>query len=262
MNLRGIIGFSLIAIGSVSFVYADEILNAIKGSCSITASAEGDQFVIRLERNACSETRSCSEQTFTQPVGAWSGLSLADLRREGTHAVGALRAEAGSISCSGNVHNQALVGDYTFEPNQAFVSRMDGLGIHGLTTEKLQAYTLFHIEAAWVQSLQKEGIDGIDANSLIALKIFKVEPNYVDRMRVLGFGTPTAQKLIAMKVHHVDPDEVMKIRALGYQPTLDQTLQMGIFRVTPDFIERMQSRGIKNLTISKLVQIRNFKLDE
>ncbi len=262
MNLRRIIGVALIAIGSVSLVYADEIVNAIKGTCSITASTEGDEFVIRLQRNACTEGHGCGEQMFTQPVSAWSGISPADLRRDGAHVAGVLRAEAGAITCSGNVHNQALVGDYTFEPNQTFIGRMESLGIRGLTSEKLQAYTLFHIDEAWVRSLQKEGIQGIDSNSLVALKIFRVEPDYVDRMRELGYGTPSAQKLIAMKVHHVDPDEVKKIRALGYQPTLDETLQMGIFKVTPEFIERMQARGLKNLTISKLVQIRIFKLDE
>jgi len=262
MNLRKTIGVALIAIGSVSLVYADEIVNAIKGSCRITASAEGEQFVIRLERSACSGDRMCGEQTFTQPVSAWSGLSVADLKREGSHVVGVIQAEAGALTCSGNVHDQALVGDYSFQPDQAFVSRMNGLGIHDFTAEKLQAYTLFHIETKWVQALQKEGIQGIDSNSLIAMKIFKVEPEYVDQVRELGFGTPTAQKLIAMRVHHVDPEQVKKIRALGYQPTVDEALQMGIFKVTPEFIERMQSRGLKNLTISKLVQIRIFKLDE
>jgi len=47
-----------------------------------------------------------------------------------------------------------------------------------------------------------------------------------------------------------------------YRDTLDQLVEMRIFKVTPDFIERMRARGLNNLTISKLVQIRIFKLDE
>jgi hypothetical protein len=35
---------------------------------------------------------------------------------------------------------------------------------------------------------------------------------------------------------------------------------MRIFKVTPDFIQRMEARGLRNLTISKLVQIRIFNL--
>jgi hypothetical protein len=53
---------------------------------------------------------------------------------------------------------------------------------------------------------------------------------------------------------------VRQIRALGYQPTVDQLIQIRIFKVTPDFIQRMHDRGLGNLTISKLVQIRIFKL--
>jgi len=53
---------------------------------------------------------------------------------------------------------------------------------------------------------------------------------------------------------------VKQIRALGYQPTIDQLIQIRIFKITPDFIRRMQARGLKDLTIDKLVQIRIFKL--
>jgi hypothetical protein len=47
---------------------------------------------------------------------------------------------------------------------------------------------------------------------------------------------------------------------MGYNPTADELIQMRIFKVTPDFIHRMEARGFNNLTISKLVQIRIFNL--
>jgi len=53
---------------------------------------------------------------------------------------------------------------------------------------------------------------------------------------------------------------VRQYRALGYQPNADELIQMRIFKVTPDFIQRMSQRGLGKLTISKLVQIRIFKL--
>lgn len=73
---------------------------------------------------------------------------------------------------------------------------------------------------------------------------------------------PDADKLIALKVQGVNAEEVRRIRSLGFQPTLDELIQIRIFHITPDFIHRMQDRGLKNLTIAKLVQIRIFKLDE
>jgi len=53
---------------------------------------------------------------------------------------------------------------------------------------------------------------------------------------------------------------VKQYRALGYEPTEDELIQMRIFKVTPDFIQRMEARGLGKLTIAKLVQVRIFNL--
>ena len=37
---------------------------------------------------------------------------------------------------------------------------------------------------------------------------------------------------------------------------------MSVFKIDAPFVERMKARGLKNLTIAKLVQIKVFKLDE
>jgi len=64
-------------------------------------------------------------------------------------------------------------------------------------------------------------------------------------MTALGYALPDADQLISMRVQGVNADEVGQIRALGYQPTLDQLVQIRIFKVTPDFIRRMQARVLK-----------------
>ncbi len=65
-----------------------------------------------------------------------------------------------------------------------------------------------------------------------------------------------------MSIHGVDTADIKQVQAMGYKPTVDELIQMRIFKVTPDFIQRMQAKGFNNLTISKLVQIRIFKLAE
>jgi hypothetical protein len=261
MNPQRIAGALLILLGIAS-LRADEVLQSLKGRCSIRASTQANNLELRLERGDCIDGKDCHDSRTQEAQETFTGFSLADLSREGAHAEAVLRAEAGTLICSGTIHNSELSGDFTFEPNKAFVERMRRLGITGLDSEKLEVYTLFHIEAGWVQSLQTAGVTGIDASNLIAMKIFHVDADYVRSLNSLGYATPPAQKLIALKVQKVDPSEVKQIRALGYQPTLDELIQMRVFKVTPDFIERMRSRGFSNLTISKLVQIRIFKLDE
>jgi len=84
-----------------------------------------------------------------------------------------------------------------------------------------------------------------------------------DVARLAGVSPGTASKALNGK-GGISPATAQLVRLaadrLGYQPNADELIQMRIFKVTPDFIQRMHDRGLGNLTISKLVQIRIFKL--
>jgi hypothetical protein len=250
-----------LAVFTSLFLQAEEELKTLTGSCSITATSNGTEADLRLERVGCEGKGDCLTQT-QEPLSAFSGFALADLEREGAHLEARIRAEAGTITCSGAVHDGRMSGAFTFVPDPAFVDRMLQMGFRDLEAEKLQAYTLFGIGIDWIQSLQSAGVGGLDSGNLIGLRIFHVDTDYVRSLNGLGYATPAAGKLIALRVQHVNPEEVKQIRAMGYQPTLDELIQMRIFKITPDFIHRMQAKGLSNLTISKLVQIRIFQLAE
>jgi hypothetical protein len=254
-------GMLLVGLGIVS-LRADEILKSLKGTCAITVSAGVNRFDLRLEHGACVDHNDCGENNTQEPLDAFTGFSVEDLRREGAHVDAVLTAEAGRLTCSGSIHNSKLTGEFNFEPNRTFVERMKQLGITGLDSQKLEAYTLFHIEAAWLQALQRAGVSGIDADNLIALKIFRVEPGYVQALASLGYPNLPADKLVALSIHGVDTADIKELRSMGYRPDVDELIQMRIFKVTPEFIRHMQAKGFNDLTISKLVQIRIFKLDE
>ena len=242
------------------FLQAEDQLRTLTGSCSIAVASHDAEVDLRLERGGCGGNEDCASTRTSEPLSAFLGFTLADLRREGAHVDAVLRAEAGTITCSGAVHDGRMSGAFSFVPDPAFVDRMLQMGFHDLEAEKLQAYTLFGIGTAWVHSLQAAHVSGLDSANLVALRIFHVETDYVRSLSELGYATPDADKLIALRVQHVNPEEVKQIRAMGYQPTLDELIQMRIFKVTPDFIHRMQARGFNDLTISKLVQIRIFQL--
>jgi hypothetical protein len=259
-NTGGVILTAVLAASTGLFQQAEDHLRTLTGSCSIAASAKEAELDIRLESGTCIGKEHCGSTQTQQPLSAFLGFTLADLQREGAHIDAVIRAEAGTITCSGAVHDGKLSGDFRFVPEPAFAARMLQLGYRDLDEEKLQAYTLFRIGIDWIRSLQSAGVSGLNSGNLVALRIFHADPDYVHSLNALGYPPPDAEKLVALRVHRVDPDEVKQIRALGYQPTLDELIQMRIFKVTPAFIHRMQARGFEDLTIPKLVQIRIFNL--
>jgi hypothetical protein len=249
------------------FACAGILLNAaplapIHEKCRIGLSQDPGKFSLHLDDGDCTAERHCGSNYSDEFINRFTGITVADLAREGAQLTAALTAEAGNFTCAGTVHDRVLSGDSVFTPNAAFVDRMQQLGFTGFDSEKLQAYAFVNVDSAYVRSLQQTGIHGITIDNLIALRIFNIDPAYIDSITALGFEKPDAGKLIALRVQGVNAEEVRQIRALGYQPSLDEMIQIRIFHITPDFIHRMQDRGFKNLTISKLVQIRIFNLAE
>jgi hypothetical protein len=261
-NTCGVILGAFLAVSTGILLQAEEHLRTLSGSCSVATTSNDAEVDFRLERGVCEGKEDCGSTQTQEPLSAFFGFTLADLRREGAHVDAVLRAEAGTITCSGAVHDGRLSGAFRFVPDTAFFARMLQMGYHDLDEEKLQAYALFRIGIAWVHSLEAAGVSGLDSGNLIALRIFHVDADYIHSLNALSYPTPDAGKLIALRVQHVDPEEVKQIRTMGYQPTLDELIQMRIFKITPDFIRRMQAKGLNDLTISKLVQIRIFKLAE
>jgi hypothetical protein len=237
-------------------------LDDLNGDCRIRAGRGAGDLELKLERGNCDGGGNCHNTETNEPLNAFTGITLADLNRDGGHLDAVFAAEAGTLCCSGTVHAAELEGSFTFEPDKAFIGRMRDVGVTGIDPDKLEAYALFRVTRDWVVSLQKAGVADIDADNLIALRIFRIDADYVRSLQSLGYPPPSAEKLIALRVQGVDPAEVKQVQAMGYHPTIDELIQMRIFKVTPDFIERMKAKGFENLTIAKLVQIRIFKLAE
>ncbi len=233
----------------------------VRAACTIGASEHTGRLSLRMEIGECGGPH-CGSNFNEESMDRLTGLSVADLAQDGLKRTATLAAEAGTLTCTGTVHNGALEGDAEFKPDTAFAARMEQMGFTGLDSEKLMVYALVDVESAWVRSMQELGIHGLTTDNLIALRIFKADPAYVQSITSLGYDLPSADQLVALRVQGVNADEIRQIRTLGYQPNFDELEQIRIFRITPEFIRRMQARGLKNLTIAKLVQIRIFKLDE
>jgi len=252
--------FSFTAVAITLLVLQAAASESIKPNCYIGSGEKSGTFRLQTDDGDCHGHKNCGNNISDLPSNRFTGITIADFANQGAHLTATLASEAGTFTCTGNIQDGELNGTTAFTSNPTFVQRMEKLGFTGYDEQKLFAYTLFDVRIDWVQSMQHLGVRGMDSNNLIAMRIFHVDPAFVNGLTALGYAVPDADKLVGLSVQGVNADEVRQIRALGYQPTLDQLIQIRIFKVTPDFIQRMQARGFTNLTIEKLVQIRIFKL--
>jgi len=259
MNLHRFVVMGAVLASSLMFHAAS--LAPYSAKCTIGISDDGGKFRLEVRKQDC-ESRHCGSNFSDESLTRFTGITLADLGREDAKLTATLAGEPGTFTCSGSVHDKELEGQSVFTPDDGFIERMGRMGFTGYDSEKLMAYTFIGVDSKWVQSMQQTGVHGMTVDNLIALRIFKIDPDYVHSFVSMGYEMPDADKLIALKVQGVNGEEVSQIRALGYKPTLDELMQIRIFKITPEFIRRMQERGLKDLTIAKLVQIRIFKLDE
>ena len=252
----------ILAVAAISLTLSAQSFAPLRAKCEITTSTDAGKLSLRVIDRDCPSDQHCGSHFNSDLMNRFTGITTADLARDGAHITATLAGEAGTFTCTGTVHDEALYGDALFTPDAAFVDRMGKLGFTGYDSQKLQAYTLLDVTIEFARSLQQANIKGVTTDNLIALRIFKIDPAYAQSFVSMGYEQPDADKLIALKVQGVNGEEVRQIRALGLKPTLDELIQIRIFKITPDFVHRMQDRGLKDLTIAKLVQIRIFKLDE
>lgn len=247
---------------AVSLTLPAQSLEPMRAKCEITPSTDVGKLSLHIVDRNCPSDQHCGSSFSSDLMNRFAGITRADLSRDGAHITATLAGEAGTFTCTGTVHDEALYGDALFTPDSAFVDRMGKLGFTGYDSQKLQAYTMLDVTSDFARSLKQANIKGVTTDNLIALRIFKIDAAYAQSFVSMGYDLPDADKLIGLKVQGVNSEEVRQIRALGLKPTLDELIQIRIFKITPDFVHRMQDRGLKDLTIAKLVQIRIFKLDE
>ena len=239
-------------------------------SCSIEQSHDNEfhdaaRLEFRWHRGDCSEseaTRHCGNGNSDMAWSKWSGITPEDLHHEGAQIDARMKADSGEIRCTGSVHDGTLNGRYSFTPDEQFRKRMETMGFTNLTTEILQGYAMLDVNIEWVKGMHDAGVRGMTAQKLMGLRALKVDPRYVQGMAAAGYPELQADKLTSMKAVGVSPEKVEAVRKMGYAPTEEELIQLSVFKIDAPFVERMKSRGFKNLTIAQLVKIKVFKLDE
>lgn len=106
----------------------------------------------------------------------------------------------------------------------------------------------------YVRGLQDLGLKP-NTEDVIGMKVQGVSPDYVREIRAVGLN-PSAEEIIGMKVQGVTPEYIKALQAAGFKPDVDDIIGAKVQGLTPEFIETAKKHGFKNLTIEKLIELK------
>jgi len=112
----------------------------------------------------------------------------------------------------------------------------------------------------FVRALRSAGL-AVTADQVISLKVQDVTPTYLKAMHELGVD-PDANDAISMRVQDVTPEYIKALQSAGFKLEVNEIISAKVQDVTPEFIERARQQGFKNLTLQKLIQLRQLGILE
>src|SRR5580704_6071030 len=167
-------------------------------------------------------------------------------------------------------------------PGGSYIDAMKAAGLSDLTVDELVSLKIQNVTPEYIRGLHELGLH-LDVDTVVSMKIQGVTPEYIHEVRELGLN-PDDDQIVGMKIQGVTPDYVRGIRDAGFKPGVDQLISMRIQGVTPEYIKALQAAGLtfdmeelvdariqgvtaefiakaakhgfKNLTLEKLIQLK------
>jgi beta-lactamase regulating signal transducer with metallopeptidase domain len=127
-----------------------------------------------------------------------------------------------------------------------------------VTADQVIALKVQDVSPEYLKGLHEQGIDP-RADDAIAMRVQDVTPEYVRAIRALGLK-PTVNELVAMRVQDVTPEYIKALQSAGFNLGVNDIISAKVQDVTPEFIERAQKHGFKDLTLQKLIQLRQLRI--
>jgi bla regulator protein blaR1 len=125
-----------------------------------------------------------------------------------------------------------------------------------VTADKVIALKVQDVSPEYLKGLHDQGIDP-RSDDAIAMKVQDVTPEYVRAIQALGLK-PSVNELIGMRVQDVTPEYIKALQSAGYKVSINDIISAKVQDVTPEFIERAKQHGLKDLTLQKLIQLRQL----
>jgi beta-lactamase regulating signal transducer with metallopeptidase domain/uncharacterized protein YnzC (UPF0291/DUF896 family) len=137
-----------------------------------------------------------------------------------------------------------------------------GLKAAGLdvTADKVIGMKVQDVTPAYLKEMHDLGID-LRSDEVIGMKVQDVTPEYVRAIRALGLK-PSTGELISLRVQDVTPEYIKGMQAAGFNFNVGDIISAKVQDVTPEFVEEAKKHGFKDLTLHKLIQLRQLGILE
>jgi beta-lactamase regulating signal transducer with metallopeptidase domain len=154
---------------------------------------------------------------------------------------------------------------------QPDVDKLIGLKVQGVTPEYVRelhaagltvsadqviALKVQDVSPAYLKAMHDQGID-LRTDDAIAMRVQDVTPEYVHSIRALGLN-PSTNELIAMRVQDVTPEYIKALQTAGFKVGINDIISAKVQDVTPEFIDEAVKHGFKDLTLQKLIRLREL----
>ena len=116
------------------------------------------------------------------------------------------------------------------------------------------------VTAAYVKGLRDQGLNP-NTDDVIGMKVQGVTPDYIQSIRALGLN-PNADEIVGMKVQGVTADYIKALQSAGFKLSIDEVIEAKVQGVTPEFVELARKHGFQNLTLDKLIQLKQLGILE
>ena len=136
-----------------------------------------------------------------------------------------------------------------------YVRNLRSAGL-ALTTNQVISMKVQGVTPEYLKAMREQGID-VNANNLISMRVQDVTPEYVRDINKLGLK-PSPNQLISMKVQDVTPEYIKALRDAGFNASISEIISAKVQDVTPEFIQRARQHGFKDLTLEKLIRLRQL----
>lgn len=137
----------------------------------------------------------------------------------------------------------------------AYVRELRAAGL-SFNPDQVISLKIQDVTPEYLKEMHEQGIDP-NTDDAISMRIQDVTPEYVRQIHALGLK-PSTHELISMRVQDVTPEYVKALQAAGFNANINEIISAKIQDVTPEFIDQVRKHGFKDLTLEKLIQLRQL----